>query len=144
MKIKIFLISILVLMAFSLTELKAQTVLGKWKTKNDEGRVNSIIEIYKEGDQVFGKVVRITKEEDRDRVCTRCDGELKDQPIEGLVLMRGFEKEGEKYVDGTITDPKTGKEYDSKIWLSEDDPDKLMVRGYIAFFYKTKVWERLK
>lgn len=144
MKIKIFLISILALTALSLTELRAQSVMGKWKTKNDEGRVNSIIEIYKEGDQVYGKVVRITKEEDRDRICTKCEGELKDQPIEGLVLMRGFEKEGDKYVDGVITDPKTGKEYDSKIWLNEDDPDKLMVRGYIAFFYKTKVWERLK
>lgn len=144
MKIKIFLISVIALTALSLTELRAQSVLGKWKTKNDEGRVNSIIEIYKEGGQVYGKVVRITKEEDRDRICTKCEGELKDQPIEGLVLMRGFEKEGDKYVDGVITDPKTGKEYDSKIWLNEDDPDKLMVRGYIAFFYKTKVWERLK
>lgn len=122
----------------------AQNVFGQWEVTNDEGKVNSIIEIYKKGDEVYGKVVRIIKEEDRDRLCENCTGELKDKPIEGLDVIRGFEKQGDEYVDGTLIDPKTGKEYRGKLWLDENDPNKLKVRGYIAFFYKTKTWERAR
>ncbi|MBZ9631887.1 DUF2147 domain-containing protein [Salegentibacter sp. LM13S] len=122
--------------------IQAQGVFGKWNVVNDAGRVNSIVEIYEKNGAVHGKVLRITKEEHRDRKCTECQGELKDRPIEGLNVIRDFVKEGDEYVDGTLIDPKSGKEYDGKIWVDDNNPDKLNVRGYIAFFYKTKVWER--
>ena len=122
--------------------LQAQTVLGKWENRNEEGKVNSIIEVYKKDDKVFGKVNRIMKEEDRDRVCTKCTGDLKNEPIEGMELMQDLKKEGAKYVGGTIVDPKSGKKYRCKIWLDEDDPDILKIRGYLSFFYKTKEWRR--
>lgn len=121
---------------------KSQDVTGMWKNTNEEGKVNSIIEVYKKGDKIFGRVDHIVKEEDRDRVCTKCEGDLKNEPIQGMILMRGLEKDGDKYEDGTIVDPKTGKEYRCKIWLDEDNPDILKIRGYIAFFYKTKTWQR--
>lgn len=120
----------------------SQEVLGKWKVTNEQGRVNSIVEIYKNGQAYYGKVVRITKEEDRDKRCEKCPGELKNRPIEGLNVIRGFEKEGDEYINGILLDPKSGKEYKGKIWIDEDEPDKLNVRGYVAFFYKTKTWER--
>ena len=124
---------------------QAQSVFGKWKTINEEtGKPNSIIEIYEEGGEVQGKVVRILKEEDRDRRCTNCDGALKDKKIEGLVVMRGLEKDGDEYSGGLVTDPKSGKEYKCKIWLDEENPDRLNIRGYIAFFYKTQTWQRAK
>ena len=132
-------------LVFTGSGLNAQTVLGEWETTNKEGRVNSIIEIYKKNNEVFGKVVRITKKEDRDKVCTECDGKLKNQPIEGLELMKGMKKDGEnEYSGGTIVDPKTGKEYRCRIWLDEDDPNILKVRGYISFLYKTRTWKRAK
>ncbi len=133
-------IALFYLLAF--IPLNAQEVVGKWENTNEDGRVNSIIKVYEEDGKIYGKVHRITKEEDRDRVCTECEGELKNQPIEGMVLMRDLRKEGEQYVGGTIVDPKTGKEYRCKIWLDEDDPNTLKVRGYLAFFYKTKTWQR--
>lgn len=119
-----------------------QGVIGKWENMNEEGKVNSIIMIYQKGDKFYGKVDQIIKEEDRDRICTKCEGELKNEPVEGMELMKGLEKEGEEYVGGTIVDPKTGKEYRCKIWLDEENPDLLKVRGYISFFYKTKTWRR--
>lgn len=121
---------------------QAQEVIGKWENTNEEGKVNSIIKIYEKGDKIYGKVDRIMKEEDRDRICTECEGDLKDKPIEGMELMKGLSKEGNEYVGGTIVDPKTGKEYRCKIWLDDEDPDVLKVRGYISFFYKTKTWRR--
>lgn len=72
-------------------------------------------------------------EEDRDNLCTECEGDDKNKKIEGLVLMKNFEKDGEEYVEGTITNPNDGKIYRSKIWLDENDPNILNVRGYIGF-----------
>lgn len=132
-------LSIITFLSFSLS---AQEVTGKWKNFNHEGKVNSIITVFKKDGKVYGKVDRIMKEEDRDRVCTACDGELKNKPIEGMVIMQGLEKDGDEYSGGTIVDPKTGKEYRCKIWIDADNPDVLKVRGYLAFFYKTKTWER--
>lgn len=121
---------------------QSQSIFGKWQVTNDAGKVNSIIEIYESGGEVVGKVVRIMKEEDRDKTCGNCKGHLKDKPIEGLKVIHGFEKEGNEYTGGTLIDPDSGKEYKGKIWLDNENPDKLNVRGYIAFFYKTKTWER--
>ncbi len=122
---------------------QAQSVLGKWQTVNEEtGLSTSIIEIYKVGDELNGKVVRILNEEDRDRLSTKCEGEMKNKPIEGLVVMTGLEKSDGEYEGGTVTDPKSGKVYRCKIWLDEDNPKILKVRGYISIFYRTQTWIR--
>lgn len=121
---------------------QSQEVTGRWENRNEEGKVNSIIEVFEKNGKIYGKVDRILREEDRDRLCTKCEGDLKNVPVEGMELMQGLEKEGEEYVGGTIVDPKTGKEYRCKIWLDEDNPDILKIRGYISLFYKTKTWRR--
>ncbi|MGY8914883.1 MAG: DUF2147 domain-containing protein [Flavobacteriales bacterium] len=120
----------------------AQSVLGNWENQNEEGKVNSIIKVFEKDGKVYGKVDRIMKEEDRDRVCTKCDGDLKNKPVEGMEIMQDLEKDGNEYVDGTIVDPKTGKEYRCKIWLDEENPDLLRIRGYISVFYQTRTWQR--
>ena len=144
MKINVNLLLITFCTLFTCFGTQAQSIFGKWQVTNDAGKVNSIIEIYENGGEVAGKVVRIMKKEDRDQTCNKCSGELKGKPIEGLEVISGFEKDGEEYTGGTLIDPKSGKEYKGKIWLDEDDPNKLNVRGYVAFFYKTKTWERAK
>jgi uncharacterized protein (DUF2147 family) len=136
---------ILVFGLCTLFSMQAQSVTGLWETINEEnGKPNSIIEIYEKDGELYGKVVRILKEENRDRKCTKCEGDLKDKPIEGLVIMRGLEKDGDVYSGGVVTDPKSGKEYRCKIWLDESNPDLLNIRGYISFFYKTQTWQRAK
>ena len=132
---------IFLLLCFTIP-IQAQEVLGKWENKNEDGKVNSIIEIFKKGDEVYGRVDRIIKEEDRDRLCTKCEGDLKNVPMEGMEIMKGLTKEDDGYGGGTIVDPKTGKEYRCKIWLDEDNPDILKVRGYISLFYQTRTWHR--
>lgn len=133
---------LIVIMTFTVN-LQAQSVLGKWQTINeDTGKPNALIEIFEEDGEVKGKVLQILKEEDRDKICSNCSGHLKDQPIEGLELMYGFERKGNEYSGGVITDPKSGKQYKAKLWLDESNPDLLKVRGYIAFFYKTQTWQR--
>ena len=137
-----YLLQILILVLFLNAPAQAQSVIGKWENRNEEGQVNSIIKVYEKNEKVYGKVERIMREEDRDRVCTKCEGDLKNEPIEGMEIMQGLKKDGDEYEGGTIVDPKTGKEYQCKIWLDEDNPDILKIRGYISFFYKTREWRR--
>jgi len=58
-----------------------------------------------------------------------------------LVIMRGFEPDGDTYEDGTIYDPENGKTYDCKMSFKGST---LAVRGYIGFslFGRTEIWER--
>ncbi|MBZ9778239.1 DUF2147 domain-containing protein [Psychroflexus sp. CAK8W] len=123
----------------------SQQVYGEWKTIDDEtGVAKSIVEVYENDGEVFGKVKKILREDKRDVRCTECKGDLKNQKVEGMVILENLSKDDDKYNDGTITDPENGKTYDAKIWLKEGDSNTLMVRGYVAFFYRTQQWKRVK
>ena len=54
-----------------------------------------------------------------------------------------MEKDDDVYEDGTIVNPSTGKQYKCRLQIG-DSPNQLQVRGYVAFFYKTQYWERVK
>ncbi|MCP9200144.1 DUF2147 domain-containing protein [Gramella sp. GC03-9] len=138
---KLRLLNIIIFCFFGLTS-NCQEVTGKWTNFNENGEPNSIIRIYEKNGEIYGEVERILREEDRNRVCTKCEGDLKNKPIEGMTVMWGLEKNGDEYVDGNVVDPKTGKEYRCKIWIDDENPDVLNVRGYVSLFYKTRTWER--
>ncbi len=136
---------ILLLSALLTTALcvEAQTIYGEWKTIDDEtGEAKSIVKIYEEQGKVYGKIVSLLKEEDKGKLCTKCEGDDKNEPIEGLVIIKDLVADDNEFEDGTIFDPKKGKRYDCEIWLDEDNPDKLNVRGYVGFFYRTQEWFR--
>lgn len=130
---------------FSLQLCTAQTVVGKWKTIDDEtGEAKSIVEIYQQNGKIYGKVVNIINPEKRDGLCEKCKGDRKNKPVLGMQIIDGLTKDDDEYSDGKILDPEKGKEYKCKIWLDEDDRNKLYVRGYIAFFYRTQNWYRVE
>ena len=120
----------------------SQGVLGKWKTVDDETGANkSIVEIYEKNGKIFGKVIEILKPFDEKTLCQNCDGDKKDQPILGMVIINDLEKHGEYYKNGTIFDAENGKGYKCRIKLDKET-DKLQVRGDIAFLYLTQYWVR--
>ncbi|TSE05645.1 MULTISPECIES: DUF2147 domain-containing protein [Aquimarina] len=142
---KIFFKLLFVILVFSCGVTTAQQqIIGKWKTIDDNtGKPRSIVEIYKKGDKLFGKISNILDEAERGNLCVECKGKDYNQPIEGMVIIKGLEKDGNEYEDGTILDPENGKVYRCKIWIDESDPNVLNVRGYIAFLYRTQKWIRV-
>jgi uncharacterized protein (DUF2147 family) len=121
------------------------TVIGKWKTMDDDtGKPKSIVEIYESGGKIYGKVVEILDKEHKNSVCNKCSGADKNKPILGMVVVRGLSKKGDDYRNGQILDPQNGKLYKSIIAL--DGNDKLKVRGYIgvSLLGRTQVWYRIK
>jgi len=124
---------------------QGQTVLGKWKTVDDEtGQVKSIVEVYEKGGKVYGKVVEILRAEHKKDVCSKCDGADKNKPILGMIIINGLEKDGAEYNGGTVLDPENGKKY--KCYITLESPDKLKLRGFIglSIMGRTQYWTRVK
>lgn len=122
----------------------AQSPIGTWKTIDDNtGETKSWVKIYEKDGKLRGKVVKLLTRPD-DYRCTDCEGERKNQLVLGMDILWDMEKDGNEWEDGTILDPKDGTTYNCKLWLDEDDPNKLYVRGYVLFFFRTQNWYRVK
>lgn len=124
------------------------TLTGQWKTVDDEtGRVKSVVEITERDGAYFGQIVELFRlpDEDQNPKCTECDDDRKDQPALGMEIVRDMVRDGKEleWEDGTICDPKNGKVYDCEMWIEEDDPNTLYVRGYILFLFRTQEWHRV-
>jgi len=139
-------LTILFLVVFAFAKANSQDITGIWKTVDEKsGIIKSHVEIYEKDGKYYGKVLKVLDPDaPKTPKCVNCKGDLKDALIEGLVIINSLEKKGGYYKNGNIMDPENGKTYDCKIWLDKDNPDLLMVRGYILFLYRTQSWERLK
>lgn len=122
----------------------AQSITGQWRTiDEDTGLAKSIIEIYETDGKYFGKIIDIINPKRKNPLCEKCEGENKNKPIKGLVIINDMVLDNDIYEAGTILDPRSGKEYKCHLKI-EEDKNKLEVRGYIAFFYRTQYWERVR
>ena len=138
-------IALTLLVLVSFMNINAQSIIGKWKTIDDEtGKPKSIVEIYKQGDKYFGKIVKLITAENSDGICRTCETKYKNKNIIGLVILTDFEKDDDEYEDGEIINPKNGKVYSAYLELLS--PNKLKVRGYIGFSLigKTQYWYRVQ
>lgn len=121
-----------------------KSVLGKWKTIDDEtGEAKSIVEIYEKSGKIYGKVIAILDVVHKNNLCKNCSGEDANKPILGLTVIKGLTRDGKEYNSGKILDPKSGKLYQCFITLEKTD--KLKVRGYIgiSLLGRTQYWQRI-
>ena len=119
------------------------TPVGTWTNEDKEARV----EIYKCGSKLCDKIVWL-KEPLRDRKPkldrSNPDKNLQTRPILGLVFMQNFEPDGDnKWDNGTIYDPKSGKTY--SCYMKVLDKDQMEVKGYIgiSLIGRTQNWTRV-
>ncbi|MDB4186025.1 DUF2147 domain-containing protein [Flavobacteriaceae bacterium] len=98
--------------------------------------------LYVEDGKLYGRIERLLLPEDQGKLCTNCTGKDKDQPIEGLIIVKGLSKDGAEWTNGDILDPANGKLYDCTIKL--DDANTLNVRGFLGFSFlgRTQIWQR--
>lgn len=127
------------------------TPAGTWKTIDDAThQPKSIVQISENNGVYEAKIVQLLNRSAEDVArdgehpnCTKCEGEHKNQPIEGMTFMWGVSKSGDGWSGGKILDPKNGKVYKVKLSLT-DGGQKLDVRGYVGFSLlgRTQTWER--
>jgi uncharacterized protein (DUF2147 family) len=119
--------------------------VGTWKQVDDvTGKVKSIIQISDNQGELQGKVLQVLISDDGPHpLCKKCDGDRKDQPIEGMTIMWGVHQDGDVWDGGKILDPKSGTVYKVKLSL-DDGGQKLDVRGYVGFSLlgRSQTWIR--
>lgn len=101
-------------------------IVGKWWTPNKDGQ----IEIFRSGNQFYGKIVW-GKNARKDTKNPK--PELRNRDLLGAMIFSNFKyDEGSKqWKEGTIYDPDSGKTYNCKIWLT-DNNNTMNVRGFIG------------
>ena len=129
-------------LGFALPSFAQSSPIGVWRTIDDaDGEPKSHIRIYEEGGKLFGVVEQLLPE---GNVCSPCADEFEGSDLQGVVVVRDMEPDGDEWAGGTILDPANGRTYRCKMEL--DGPNRLRVRGYIGFSLlgRTQVWERVE
>ena len=134
----------LLLLLFVSTVSSSQSILGKWKSIDEEtNKDESIIEIYQENGKFYGKIIQLLDPINKNAVCENCKGKNKKKPINGLIIIDGLTKNGNEWSGGKVLDPKNGKKY--KCYITLKDKNTMKLRGYIGFsvFGRTAYWYRV-
>jgi uncharacterized protein (DUF2147 family) len=123
------------------------TVLGLWQQVDPAtGKSESWFLFFENNGVYEGAIAKmfIKPGDDPNPICTRCQGEQKNSPMLGLTIVKQMHRNGLKYENGTILDPRDGNVYNALMELSPDG-QKLTVRGYlgIALFGQNQIWYRL-
>jgi len=127
-------------------EFQPDDILGIWLNEDEDAH----IEIYREGDLYFGKIIWLKFPIDEETGKPKLDKhnpdpELQKRPSLGIKLLTDFEWDGDnEWDEGDIYDPKSGKTYSCYIIMKEYDL--LKIRGYIgiSLIGKTTYWTRVE
>ncbi len=140
-------ITALGLTLLSLTAFAQMSPVGTWRSVDENTKeAKSEVMITDNGGVLSGKIVKLlSKTANQDAVCTECTDDRKGKAVLGMDIIRGAKKTADKEVweGGTIVDPENGKSYKLKL-TPLDGGKQLEVRGYIAFFSRAQVWQRVQ
>ena len=140
---KYFTTSILAILGLSLASTLSlaqspDAILGKWIATNGK----CIVEIYKQEKEFKARIVWFTQgnkapinewKDDKNP-----DPSLRGRKLLGMDILHGlhYDAGNKEWVDGMIYDPTSGKEWDSVVWLTNDNF--LKVKGYWLFKFLSK------
>jgi uncharacterized protein (DUF2147 family) len=122
----------------------SESPVGVWKTVDDvTHKPRGLIRLYEENGEIFGRVEASLDPKEAGEICGKCDGERKNKPVVGMVVMRHMKKHGDEYSGGDILDPDTGWVYRCRLWLQEGGKV-LLVRGFLGFSLmgRSQIWYR--
>ncbi len=120
--------------------------LGLWSTEHDQGRVR----INQCADSLCGDLVWLENaldEQGNPRLDVHNPEEyLRSRPLEGLRIVWDMQPtgDGKTWKDGRVYDPESGKVYQGRITLEQQDVLKL--RGFVGapMFGRTSTWTRVE
>jgi uncharacterized protein (DUF2147 family) len=122
------------------------TPVGLWRSIDDKtGEPKAEIRVVENAGVLTGRIEKLLKRSKPNPVCDECRDERKDQPIEGMEILRGVRKAQVKEVwdGGKVLDPENGREYAARLTPIEGG-QKLEMRGSFGPFGRTQTWVRVQ
>jgi uncharacterized protein (DUF2147 family) len=112
---------------------------GLWNTFDDDGSLLSTVNVRIEDAKLYGNIVAVHVDGEKNPICDQCKGDLHGKPMIGMQILNGLTLKKSIWQNGTVFDPETGDDYRAKVWLEDG---KLVVRGHVGFLYDTLYWEK--
>lgn len=118
-----------------------------WKTIDDEtNQPRAVVRFSEDKNGALSATIDKILVPSEANACLKCQGPYKNKSLNGLVIVKNLKSTSKnKYENGSILDPKTGKTYSFSATLSPDGK-RLDGRGYIGFsaIGRSQTWYRIK
>jgi uncharacterized protein (DUF2147 family) len=114
---------------------------GTWETIDDRTGLKKALVVLKEKQGILeGRIKKVYWRGQKQQRCVHCQGDLKNQPIEGMRILWGLQKaSANHWTGGYILDPHNGRVYRVNI---KKQGEKLFVRAYfgVSLIGRTQEW----